>query len=233
MARSNRSPNLADPDFPGYDTVHGDPFDPDYLRRRAEANPADWRPWMRLGYLLVQRCDAGAVSALEHATALAPENALAHYLLGMAMCREGQIAGAERTLETAVRLRADYAEAWRLLGAIRSAAERNAEALAAWLQVARLVPDGETYWRIGLCFVRLSRLAEATVALEEAVRRKPNHTVAHRALAYLGQVRGEPELTRRHLQTLFTLDEDMARLLDDDLSRVAPGTREPPSFERR
>jgi cytochrome c-type biogenesis protein CcmH/NrfG len=104
-----------------------------------------------------------------------------------------------------------------LLGAIHLEARDASQALHAWQEVARLAPDGDAYWSIAKCFVAQGRFAQATVALEEAVRLQPNHTVAHRALAFLGQMRDEPDVMRRHLLQLFTLDEDMARAAQADL----------------
>ena len=207
-----------DPDFPGYDNEQGDAFDPEYLRRRAENSPLDWRRWLRLGSVLEQRCEsAEAVIALERAARLNPHNGLAHYLLGRAMCQEGQRVKGALELATAVRLRPDYVHAWRMLGAIHLKAGRADDALEAWLHAARLAPDGDTYWSVATCFIAQRRFAEATVALEEAVRLKPIHTVAHRALAFLGRMRDEPDVMRRHLLQLFTLDEDMAREAEADL----------------
>lgn len=217
VAVNEMSPLISDdPDFPGYDAVEGDPFDSDYLRRRAEESPSDWKRWLRLGYLLVERCEAGAIPPLERAIVLAPGNGLAHYLLGKASV-EGNRVKAIQELEAAVRLRPDYARAWAILGSLHLASGRTSKALEAWLCAARLAPDGDAYWYIARCFIAQNRLAEATVALEEAVRLKPNHTVAHRSLAYLGSARGERDVERRHLQALFALDEEMARKVDDDL----------------
>lgn len=206
-----------DPDYPGYDTEGGDPFDPAFLRRRAEERPTDWKRWLRLGYLLVQRCEVEAIPALERATSLVPQNGLAHYLLGRALCMEGHRARGAKELEEAVKLRPHYSHAWAILGSLRLDTGRLDDALEAWLHAARLAPDGDAYWGVARCFVALHRLPEATVALEEAVRLKPDHTVAHRALVCLGKVRGEPDVERRHLLRLFVLDEGMARRTQEDL----------------
>ena len=212
-------PITQDPDFPGYDLSGGDPFDPACLHRRAEENPADWKPWLRLGYLLVQRCEPEAIPALERAIVLAPDNGLAQYLLGRAFGHAGDYARAASAMEAAVMRRPDYHLAWSILGAIRLQSAQIDEALVAWFHVVRLAPTGDAYWSIARCFIAQGRTAEATVALEEAVRLKTNHTVAHRALAYLGRLRGEPDVERRHLLRLFELDEDMARRVVDDFAR--------------
>ncbi len=208
-----------DPDFPGYDAGGGDAFDPVFLRCRADERPADWKGWLRLGYALVQRCEDGGVTVLKRATELAPHNGLGHYLLGRAFGHEGQLAKCEKEMEMAVGLRPDYAHAWLILGHLRLAKGRIDEALNAFLHTVRLAPDGDVYWSIARCFIAQGRIPAATVALEEAVRLKPNHVPAHRALAYLGDLRDEPDVARRHLQQLFALNEDMARAVEDDLNR--------------
>lgn len=131
-----------DSDYPGYDTEGGDPFDAAFLRRRAEESPADWKRWLRLGYLLVQRSEKEAIPVLVRATSLAPQNGLAHYLLGRALCLEGHRAKGAKELEEAVRLRADYSHAWVILGALWLDTGRTDDALKAWLHAARLAPDG-------------------------------------------------------------------------------------------
>lgn len=212
-----------DPDFPGYDNDGGDPFDADFLLRRAEERPNDWKRWLRLGFLLADRGPTDPLPALRRAVALAPENGLAHYLLGRSLLVTKLQASAEREFEIAVMLRPDLVEAWRFLAVCRFDDDRFAEAIEACLVVIRLEPDDEAYYFMAKCFIRQRRYAEAIVALEEAVRLKPNHTVAHRALVCLANFTNDVELERRHLQTLFTLDEGMARMLEDDLELAAQG----------
>jgi cytochrome c-type biogenesis protein CcmH/NrfG len=159
---------------------------------------------------------------LERAVALAPGNGLTHYLLARARFRAADRAGAKDALEAAVRLRPDYENAWRLLGLMRFEDGRFDAAQKALSRAARLVPDGETYWAIARCFVAMRDFAEAMVALEEAVRLKPNHTVAHRALAMLGRYRGESDVEHRHLLQLFVLDEGMARELEKEFNGESP-----------
>jgi tetratricopeptide (TPR) repeat protein len=207
-----------DPDFPGYDADGGDAFDPVFLRGRADQRPADWKGWLRLGYVLVQRSEDGAVTVLKRTTELAPQNGLAHYLLGRAFGHEGQFAECAKEMEVAVGLRPDYAHAWLILGHLRFEKGRIDEALNAFLHTSCFAPDGDVYWSIARCFIAQGRIPAATLALEEAVRLKPNHVPALRALAYLGDYRGEPEVARRHLQQLFALNQHMARAVEDDLT---------------
>lgn len=192
-----------DPDFPGYDSDEGDPFDAAYLHRRAQESPNDWRGWIRLGYLLSERGEDDAIPALERALALAPGNGLAHYLLGRSRCAKGQRVRGTRELETAVRLRPDHARGWTILAALRLDKGRVVEALEALLIVATLAPDGETYWDIARCFMMQHRFPEAIAALEEAMRLAPNHVAANRVLSYLQSPSFEADRKRHPLLELI------------------------------
>lgn len=211
---------LDDPEYPGRDRTRSgtDPLDPEFLRARAETVPGDWARWFRLGYRYLELCEPRlAIVPLQRAIDLAPRNGLAHYLLGKALVGADRREEAEPVLQAATRLRSDLTEAWSLLAALRSGSERFSEALPAWKQVAQRAPSGEVYWQIGRCLIALERFNEATVVLEESVKLKPNHLLSHRALAYLGKIRKEPDVMLRHLRELFRLNEDMARDLDDKL----------------
>lgn len=208
-----------DPGWPGYDADGGDAFDPVFLRRRAEERPGDWRGWLRLGYVLERGCAADAIPVLERATALAPQNALAHYLLGRVLASAGERARAMREMEIVVRLRPSNHHAWTILGHFHLGKGQVDRALDAFLQAAKLAPDGEGYWCIGRCFLMQDRFDEATVALEEAARLKPDHLLVHRALVYLGEIHGEPDVAHRHMETLFALNKEMALALQEDLNR--------------
>lgn len=213
---------LDDPEYPGRDPAPNgeDPLDVEYLRCRADAMPKDWACWFRLGFRLLELGDAtGAVAALRRAVALAQWNGLARYFLGKALASSGQEKEATLTLKDATRLRPGLVEAWHLLACALSDQGAYADAVHAWQHVARAAPDGEVYWQLGYCLAVVGREREAIVALEEAVRLQPNHLPAHHALAVLGKIQGEPDLTARHRRRLFELNEDWARKLDDELER--------------
>jgi tetratricopeptide (TPR) repeat protein len=181
----------------------------------AKSAPHDWRRWFYVAYRYDELCDPRRAAGLyERVLELNPEMALAHYLLGRARLGMDDAVEGERDLLRAVELRPDLDGAWILLASLRSDSDRFSDALYAWQEAARIDPTGEIYWQIGRCLVGLGRLREATVALEEAVRMKPNHTPAHRALALLGHAESDEELMLRHLRLLFELDEDMAREID-------------------
>lgn len=208
---------LSGPEYPGRDPDRwsGDPFDPEYLRARAEAAPHDWARWFRLGFRYLELCEPGlAVAPFRRVLRLAPNNGLAHYLLGDALMHSGRRRRAEPVLARAVSLRPDLIRAWSLLGMLRAERGCYADALEAWKHVARSEPDGEVYWQLGHCLMALNRPAEAMVVLEESVRLHPNHLLSHQALARLGKTQNQPDVMVRHLQQLFALNEDMARALD-------------------
>jgi cytochrome c-type biogenesis protein CcmH/NrfG len=194
-----------DPEHPGYAPGPGDPCDAAYLRERVRLKPGDWRRWMQLALRLKIVGPAGeALSAFRETVRLAPWNGLPHLMLA---CRLGGTASAKWEAMTAARrateLRPNDADAWSCLGHLHSREDPEA-ALQCYLRAVRLDDDYEIYWVIGCCLCRLGRHREAVVALEETVRRKPNHLPALHLLYRYAKDVGEFDVARERLRALFT-----------------------------
>ena len=209
-------PYAGDPDWPGYAPGPGDsPLDPDYLRTRVREEPSDWRRWLQLGSRLLDLCeDVRAREAMEEAVRLNADNGLAHRLLALALSRTGArrtevLRAAERT----VQLRPHDGRAWGIVAVNAEAEGDLTRALRAWRHVARLSADPEVYWNIARCLQGLGRSREAVVALEEAVRRKPNHLPALRLLYLTARSVGEEDTARAALAALFQHNPVRAREL--------------------
>ena len=170
---------LDDPDYPGRAPGSGDePLDPGYPRRRTREDPSDWRRWFQLGFQLSEH-PVEAAEAYGRALRLRPDNGLVHRELAFSMLRGGAPrARAIQHLRAAVALRPADRPAWNMLGILAAKAGRVDSALHAWRKVAALRPDEETFWSIGDCLHAKGRHRAAAVALEEAVRLKPNHLPA-------------------------------------------------------
>lgn len=205
----------SDPENPGYAPGPGDAFDAEYLRQRVREDPYDWRRWFQLGALELDRGDrVRACEALTEVVRMQPENGLAHCLLARAMEFTG--AAAERVLEVAqraTRLRPDDPSGWRTVAFQHERGGRIAEALDAYTTAARLDPTAETYWIISQCLYRLGRAREALVALEETVRRKPNHLPALKLRARVARDLGDRETARESIRALFGFNPVRAREL--------------------
>ncbi|MGH7480871.1 MAG: tetratricopeptide repeat protein [Longimicrobiales bacterium] len=205
-----------DPDDPGRGPplTGSEVFDPRFLRDRVREQPDDWRTWFRLGYRLLEQCShEPAADALKEAARLAPDNGLAHYLLGIALCREQRQYEARTSFVRATQLRPADPGPWRLLGELCWRAECWASAAEALSAAARLEPTGEIYWQLGVCLDQLNRDREAVVAFEEAVRLKRNHLPALLALYHLARRHDELDVARGHLETLFRYNPVRAREL--------------------
>lgn len=204
-----------DPDCPGYAPGPGDPLDPAYLRGRIREAPHDARRWLQLGDRLLDLCDnRRARGALAEAVRLDPANGLAHRLLALAMSRCNWpwaeiLAVAVRATE----LRPADAEAWGLVAWPAYHAGQLERALEAWLRVAQLAPDAETYWNLGSCLDELGRSREALVALDEAVRLKRNHLPALRLRYLTARKLGDQDTARESLAALFGWNPVRAREL--------------------
>jgi len=127
-----------------------------------------------------------AVEEAGRAVELAPENATAHNLLGVAAWRAGKLTQAQASLEEAVRLSGgnagmltDYA--WFM------AAERGPRpAEDAALEAVAVAAKSSTAWAaLGLAQLRLHRRDEAQTSLRRALRLDPNDPYAQYAMARL------------------------------------------------
>ena len=115
-----------------------------------------------------------------------PESAFAHNSLACELDKDaGRLPEAVAELETALRLKPDYEEAYNNLGFALNAEGRAGEAIAP-LQVAlRFRPDyADAHNNMGNALVNLpGRLPEAIAEYDEALRLKPDFVEAHNNLA--------------------------------------------------
>jgi cytochrome c-type biogenesis protein CcmH/NrfG len=205
---------LADPDDPGRaPRSGGDPFDPAYLRRRVLEDPLDWRRWFQLGSVVWEHTEEAA-EAFTQALRLQPSNGLIHRDLATLLHATGAPPSrAIRHLEIAVARRPADRDAWETLALLAQEDGQIDRALTAWLKVASLGPNAETFWSLGECLYAKDRHREAVVALEEAVRRQPNHLPALLLLSIVGRALGEEDTARHNLETAFRINPRRSREL--------------------
>jgi S1-C subfamily serine protease/cytochrome c-type biogenesis protein CcmH/NrfG len=108
-----------------------------------------------------------------------PKSSLAHFVLGKAFADLKSWNNAIASYKQAIRLKADFAEAWLALGGTYSRMGRNTDAAAAYRKAVRLKPDYVMAWRhLGTAYNKMNKGAEAIAAYREAVRLKPDHAIA-------------------------------------------------------
>ncbi|MBV8892635.1 MAG: tetratricopeptide repeat protein [Acidobacteria bacterium] len=128
-----------------------------------------------------------AISEYEAALRIKPDYpearnalAMAHYNLGVALSKSGQLPDALTQFKAALRMKADYAEAHNDLGVVLSQiGGREPEAVAQFEQALRINPDyAEAHYNLGAALANTpGRLPEAIKQFEAAQRIRPDPQV--------------------------------------------------------
>ncbi len=161
----------------------------------------DWlrachEPVARVGYtMFVYRLgDAETRERWEQRLRINPNDARAHYNLGIVLQRAGDTEGAIAHYQQAIRLKPDDDTAFNNLGNALARAGRPEEAIARYEQALRISPDHpETHYNLGIALWQTGRTADAIAHYEQALRLNPDYAEAHCnlgiALAQTGRIR--------------------------------------------
>ena len=139
-----------------------------------------------LGLLTLQRNrDYRSATALWSDTvAKRPRNALAHYMLGEALDKDGDFPQAAIHYQEALRLRPDFPLAYLRLGAVDDRLGQVPEAIASYQMALRLKPDFLlAHVDLGSALAAAGRVAEAIDHFEAAVTIDQNNAELHYDLA--------------------------------------------------
>lgn len=139
------------------------------------------RPFLEQGERHLQAGDhAGAERAFARAVELAPDSAVAHSKLGVALAHQGRLDDAIGRFNRAIALAPAYAPAYSNLGSAYREQGRLAEALAAYERAVAIDPD---YWvahqNLGVLYKQMGRVGEAVEHFKRATRlsvRQPRRT---------------------------------------------------------
>jgi tetratricopeptide (TPR) repeat protein len=140
-----------------------------------KSNPHDVDALVFKGQLQLRRNDAnGAVDSLQSALRNDPENAVAHYQLGLAFAQQQNEGRAESEWREAVRIRPDLIDAQRSIAAL----ELHRGDLEALLQTAQQIIKGQPYSPDGFLLKAIADLArqkytDAQQDAEQAAQRAP------------------------------------------------------------
>ena len=108
--------------------------------------------------------------------------AYSHYLLARVLAEQRETDGAVHQLESAIKLRPRYAEAYLSLGNIYKSLNREEEALKAFTKAAELEPGNPAaQYQLGSALLRGGQPGAAVVHLREALKLQPNDraTLSH------------------------------------------------------
>jgi len=127
-----------------------------------------------------------ALAQFQGTTQRYPDSEIAWRMLGTIRIRQGDLAGAEQNLETAVRLVPDSFESQFLLGLVQYRREKYAAGAATFRRVLELKPDSvEAHGNLADCLNRQGDRAGAIAVFQTALRYHPYRARLHEELAAL------------------------------------------------
>jgi protein O-GlcNAc transferase len=148
--------------------------------------------WKLLGNIL-QRQGKDALSVLQKIVEFMPDDAEAHYNLGVALKHLGLMESAVASYRRAVKIKPAYVDAHYNLGNALKELKQFTDAVASYRRALKIKPDSAyAHNNLGTVFTSLGQLNEAIASYRRAVAFKPDFTLAHynlgNALKDLGQL---------------------------------------------
>src|SRR5271167_2652625 len=126
--------------------------------------------------------------ALQKAIRLYPQNAEAHYILGVLLKERGRFEEAERALQKAIRLNLQNAATHYNLGVSLKERGRFEKAERALQKAIRLnLQNAEAHYNLGVSLKERGRFEEAERAFQEAIRLNPQDALGSNSVADLLQ----------------------------------------------
>jgi tetratricopeptide (TPR) repeat protein len=160
------------------------------------------------------------VTLYTHISETAPNEAWAHYNLGLALESRGRIARAERAFLLTVEVDVSFAEAHYNLGRLDLERKRPGDAVLHFEKAVEAEPSFSVAWNnLGVALTRSGRSEEALQAHEQAIAADPKNAAAHANLGFLYLRMGRRDSAMATLDTLRGLDPAMAAELDRALTQ--------------
>jgi tetratricopeptide (TPR) repeat protein len=143
---------------------------------------------------------------------LFPDEADAHYNLGVALAAEEKFAEAEEAYRRALRLAPDYVEAQVNLGNVLAEQGRHAEAEACCRRVLEFVPDSaDAHNNLGNALKEQERHDEAEASYRRALELNPHYADAHDNLGVVFIAQGKFAEAEKCFREALALDPDHAK----------------------
>jgi len=142
-----------------------------------------------------------------------PNNALAHYNLGVALLHAGNSPDAKAQFEEAVRLAPDYADAFLNLGTVLQSEGKNDEAIVDYEKAVSFKPrSAEAYYHLGAALAQIGDTSDAIAQYGEALRLKPDYLEVHANLGAALVNAGRMPEGLAELEEAERLDPDSAQI---------------------
>ena len=180
-------------------------------RDTVSKNAAEWSAYNNLGSLLLEQGrPAEAVSSLERALALRPDEPEVHHTMADALLRLGRRDDARAEYARALTVAPGYAPAHNSLGLLLLDEGKATEAIVEFQQAIRLRPDlAAPFYNLGNALVALDRLRDAEPYYERALQIDPDLAQAHNNLANLYAYRQNLAGAIEHYEKALALQPDL------------------------
>ncbi|WP_435087753.1 tetratricopeptide repeat protein [Candidatus Pelagibacter bacterium nBUS_29] len=143
---------------------------------------------------------------------LDPQDAGAHYNLGITLQELGRLEEAETSYRQTISLRSDLAEVHHNLGIILQEQGRFKEAEASYRQSITLKPDlAQTHHSLGNVMLKQGKLKEAEASYRQSITLKPNLAKAHNNLGIILKKQGRLEEAEASYRQAIKLKPDLAQ----------------------
>jgi tetratricopeptide (TPR) repeat protein len=183
-----------------------------FLARWRATNPTSLQAWISTGEAAERAGDYdAAVRAYERVLFLAPDTALAHASLAVALGAQGKLADAQQHAERAVALDPRDAESWSNLGGLRAQRGDLAGAIAHTERALALRPElASAHNNLALALRDRGDLARARTHFERALDTQPQFAEAHANLGSLLAQLGDRAGAQHHLTRALELDPELS-----------------------
>lgn len=147
-----------------------------------------------------------AVEQFRKVTACQPENAAAHYNLGLALQQRHDIHGAMAAYLKALSLHPRLEQAWSNLGAIHLQQKNPSAARECFQKAIELNPRAGTYYNLGNTFLLERQPQKAVEHYEKALSLDPGHLKTLNNMGRAWHILGRYDISRRYLDKAIELD---------------------------
>ena len=172
--------------------------------------PSHQLSWKVLGALFGQVGQIDdALIANQNAAGLDPDDADAHFNLGITLTQIDRLLDAESSYRQAVTLRPDFAEAFGNLGNVQKTLGRLGEAEASYRCAIKVKPGyADAHYNLGNTFKELGRPSDAEVSYRQAIALNPVYSQAYSNLGFSLQELGRSEEALLNFRRAIELTPD-------------------------
>jgi Flp pilus assembly protein TadD len=151
-----------------------------------------------------------ALTTIETAVGLAPDNSHLHYIRGFILHRSDRQDAARSALNESLRLDPQSAETFALLAAVELSGSNWTAALTAAEQALTIDPENvEAANYRAMALVGLGRKDEATAAIDFALHREPDNALSHANQGWNYLHRNEPKKAQEYFREALRLDPSL------------------------